>query len=139
MSAYGVTDYDVNVLSNKKEVIYFKDRMNEYLRNELKDSIGNHISIDYMWRAYAIAIKSTDKDILKYLEKYSPEQISEYLNEPDEFELSKIDKVEDGKRDKVIKMAEKQDDFIKDKYDCFMTEEESIYLTLNVKRISDLV
>lgn len=116
MSAYGVTDYDVNVLSNKKEVIYFKDRMNEYLRNELKDSIGNHISIDYMWRAYAIAIKSTDKDILKYLEKYSPEQVSEYLNEPDEFELSKIDKVEDGKRDKVIKMAEKQDDFIKDKF-----------------------
>ena len=45
MSAYGVTDYDVNVLSNKKEVIHFKDRMNEYLRNELKDSIGNLINL----------------------------------------------------------------------------------------------
>ncbi|WMC92622.1 PRD domain-containing protein [Kineothrix sp. MB12-C1] len=36
-------------------------------------------------------------------------------------------------------LIRKVNDFIKDKYDCFMTEEESIYLTLNVKRISDLV
>ena len=59
----------------------------------MMDSIGNHISIDYMWRAYAIVLKSTDKDILKYLEKYSPEQVSDYLSEPEDFELSKIDKV----------------------------------------------
>lgn len=36
-------------------------------------------------------------------------------------------------------LIRKVNDFIKDKYDCSMTEEESIYLTLNIKRISDLV
>lgn len=116
MKLYDVSNYDVNVLHNKKEVIMFNDGMNEFLRNELKDSSGKQISIDYMWKAYSIILTSTDKEILKYLEKYSPEQVKEYLDYPDEFKSSKIDGVETGKRDKVIKMAEKQNDFIKDKF-----------------------
>lgn len=35
-------------------------------------------------------------------------------------------------------LIQKVNSFIKEKYDCSMTEEESIYLALNVKRISDL-
>ena len=116
MKLYDVSNYDINVLHNKKEVIMFNDGMNEFLRNELKDSSGKQISIDYMWKAYSIILTSTDKEVLKYLEKYSPEQVKEYLDYPDEFKSSKIDGVETGKRDKVIKMAEKQNDFIKDKF-----------------------
>lgn len=116
MKLYDVSNYDVNVLHSKKEVVMFNDGMNEFLRNELKDSSGKQISIDYMWKAYSIILVSTEKEILKYLEKYSPEQVKEYLDYPDEFKSSKIDGIETGKRDKVIKMAEKQNDFIKDKF-----------------------
>lgn len=55
-----------------------------------------------------------------------------------------------GKEDKVLfnfvrqhchseyQLICKVDNFIKDKYECAMTEEERIYITLNVKRIKDL-
>lgn len=55
-----------------------------------------------------------------------------------------------GKEDKVLfnfvrqhcyseyQLICKVDNFIKDKYECTMTEEERIYITLNVKRIKDL-
>lgn len=39
---------------------------------------------------------------------------------------------------KEYQLIQKVNRFIKEKYDCEMTEEESIYLTLNVKRINDL-
>lgn len=39
---------------------------------------------------------------------------------------------------KEYQLIQKVNQFIKEKYDCSMTEEESIYLTLNVKRINDL-
>ncbi len=39
---------------------------------------------------------------------------------------------------KEYDLIHKVNKFIKEKYECFMTEEESIYLTLNVKRINDL-
>lgn len=116
MSGYNVTDYDVNVLTNKKEVIKFNDGMNEFLRNELTDSTGKQISIDYMWKAYAVILKSTDKEVLKYLKTYSPERVDEYLNFPDELELSKIRSMESGKKEKVVKMAEKQNDYIMKKF-----------------------
>lgn len=116
MNDYNVTDYDVNVLTNKKEVIKFNDGMNEFLRNELTDSTGKQISIDYMWKAYAVILKSTDKEVLKYLKIYSPEQVDEYLNFPDKLELSKIRSMENGKKEKVVKMAEKQNDFIMKKF-----------------------
>lgn len=116
MGDYNVTDYDINVLTNKKEVIKFNDGMNEFLRNELTDSTGKQISIDYMWKAYAVILKSTDKEVLKYLKTYSPEQVDEYLNFPDELELSKIRSMESGKKEKVVKMAEKQNDYIMRKF-----------------------
>lgn len=116
MGDYNVTDYDINVLTNKKEVIKFNDGMNEFLRNELTDSTGKQISVDYMWKAYAIILKSTDKEVLEYLKRYSPEQVDEYLNFPDELELSKIRSMESGKKEKVVKMAEKQNDYIMKKF-----------------------
>lgn len=76
LEKYQITEFDVNFLYNKKEVIQFKEEWQEYLANGVEYK-KKHLNILFYWKAFAIHMKSTTKRTKGYLMKVAGQEAVE--------------------------------------------------------------
>ncbi|NMA72584.1 MAG: hypothetical protein GX963_00130 [Bacteroidales bacterium] len=113
LEKYDVTEFDINFLHNKKEVIEFKQEWKEYLANDVKYK-KKHLPIIFYWKAWAMFMKSTTKRTKSYLLKVAGQEAVELFEEAREelFANNKVEyvserakrleKLADRKRDKYL-------------------------------------
>lgn len=111
MDKYNVSNFDVNNLRNKKEVKAFNEAYKYYLENDVHDE-GEHISIDYFYKAHAIHIKATNLRIEQYLNKKNPKSYELLQNSQIKFFDSHRENYKDGRLKRVVELAEKKVDYI---------------------------
>ena len=80
LEKYQITEFDVNFLYNKKEVIQFKEEWQEYLANDVEYK-KKHLNILFYWKAFAIHMKSTTKRTKGYLMKVAGQEAVKLFEE----------------------------------------------------------
>lgn len=111
MDKLNVTDFDILNLHNKKEVKLFNSRYKNFLRNDVTDE-GEHISIDYFYKAHAIHIKATDKRIKFYVNQKDSISYELLLHSKIEFMDSHIDHFKKERIQRVVDLATKKANYI---------------------------
>lgn len=76
---YEISEYDINFLFNKKEVVEFKKEWQEYLSKGVMQN-KKHINIVYLWKCWAVHLRVTKDVIERYLYKNIGEDEAKLFN-----------------------------------------------------------
>lgn len=113
LEKYDVTEFDINFLHNKKEVIEFKQEWKEYLANDVKYK-KKHLPIIFYWKAWAMFMKSTTKRTKSYLMKVAGQEAVELFEEAREelFANNRVEYISERAKRLELLAVRKRDNYL---------------------------